>query len=173
MQFLATFVPPFPIYPPEFSWMREPRTNIPTILIHESESQSRCVYFAADIASTYARWRLPDHGTLLANAVCWCVRDYIPLHISGPGYLDCHLYQKDASLILHIVNLSGRNSWPGYVEEDLPVGPLQVTVRLPEGIIPIEAHCKVSDQICPMDIVGNQAILEVDQVNLHELIVLT
>ena len=31
VEVLATFIPDFPIYPPETSWMREPRTDIPAI----------------------------------------------------------------------------------------------------------------------------------------------
>lgn len=169
---LATYVPPFPIYPPEFSWMRESHTDIPTILAQDKPSQGRIVYFAADISSVYGRWRIPDHGDLLANAVQWCVHDQLPLRVEGPGYLDCHLYQKDDSLILHIINLSGRSAWPGYAEQDLPIGPLQVTLELPTGFHPTEAECKVANQHTPMHIVGNQAVLELPQVKLHELIIL-
>ena len=32
-QVLMTFIPPFPIYPPETSWMREPKTNIPGLIV--------------------------------------------------------------------------------------------------------------------------------------------
>ena len=30
---LSTYVPTFPVYPPEFSWMRQPRTTIPCVTI--------------------------------------------------------------------------------------------------------------------------------------------
>ncbi|TVR51761.1 MAG: Tat pathway signal protein, partial [Spirochaetaceae bacterium] len=58
---IATFVPPFPIYPPETSWMRIPRTNVPAIVARETEAGGRVVYLAADIDRTYARDNLPDH----------------------------------------------------------------------------------------------------------------
>ena len=32
---LTTFIPSFPMYPPETSWMREPRTNIPGLIVRE------------------------------------------------------------------------------------------------------------------------------------------
>ncbi len=169
---LATYVPPFPIYPPEFSWMREPRTDIPTILVKETSAKGRIVYFPADISSVYGRWRIPDHGDLLANAVRWCVRDQLPVRVEGPGYLDCHLYQQDTSLILHIINLSGREAWPGYIEEDLPVGPLRITLQIPQGLRPTEAACKVANRHLPMQILGDQAVLDLPEVKLHELIVL-
>jgi hypothetical protein len=37
---LATFVPPFPIYPPESSWMRVPRTDIPALILPAATSLS-------------------------------------------------------------------------------------------------------------------------------------
>ncbi|MDF1513038.1 MAG: beta-galactosidase [Anaerolineae bacterium] len=169
---LATYVPPFPIYPPEFSWMREPRTDIPAVLTAQQKNGGRIVYFAADVSTVYGRWRIPDHGELLANAVRWCVRDRLPLQVDGPGYLDCHLYQQEELLILHIINLSGRQHWPGYVEEDLMVGPLHITVELPDGFSPVQAEGKVSHQLLPMDVVDKHAVIELPQLMLHELIIL-
>lgn len=36
VEVLATFIPDFPIYPPETSWMREPRTDLPAITVKEA-----------------------------------------------------------------------------------------------------------------------------------------
>jgi hypothetical protein len=47
LQILATYIPAFPIYPPEFSWMRQPRTDIPCLLAGEKPGGSRIVYLAA------------------------------------------------------------------------------------------------------------------------------
>jgi hypothetical protein len=153
--------------------MREPRTEIPTIITDELPSGGRIAYFAGDIGTVFGRWRIPDHGDLLVNAVQWCARDNLPLRIEGPGYLDCHLYRQDNRLILHIINLSGRRMWPGYVEEDLPVGPLQVTIPLPEDVPhPNEAVGKVSNQPFMMDNVARKVIFSIPSIQLHELVVL-
>jgi hypothetical protein len=130
---IATYVPAFPIYPPEFSWMREPTTEIPAIVARETASGGRVVYFAGDVDRRYGRQGVPDHGDLLANAVRWAARDSFPFTVEGPGYLDCHLYRQPARLILHVVNLSGANVNPGYREEYLPVDDVSVRLRLPEG----------------------------------------
>ena len=128
---LATFVPPFPIYPPELSCMGERDSGLPLVFAGESGFGGRVVYFAADIDRCFCRYDLPDHGELLANAVRFalCGRDL--LRVSGPGRIDCRLYEQTAQgrLVLHIVNLSGAENNPGYLEEEYPVGPLRVQVR--------------------------------------------
>ena len=128
---IATYIPAFPIYPPEFSWMREPRTDVPAIVVTETDSGGRVVYLAADVDRRYGRQALPDHGDLLANAVRWATRGRLPISVQGPGYLDCHLYRQGTRLILHIVNLSGADVRPGYREEYLPVEGVSVRLRLP------------------------------------------
>src|SRR5262249_61049741 len=76
---------------------------------------------------------LPDHADLLASAVAWAAGDGMPLRIEGPGLLDCHLYARPGRLILHVVNLSGAGAWRPPIHELIPVGPLTIRLRLPEG----------------------------------------
>ena len=170
---LATYVPAFPIYPPEFSWMREPRTDIPAIVVREHPAGGRIVYFAADLDRCYGRQHLPDHGDLLANAVRWAARDTLPLIVEGPGYLDCHLYRQEQRRILHIVNLSACRAWPGYVEDVLPVGPVRVAVRLDDGFAPHHAALRVNGQTLPVHIADGWAAVEIPAVADHEMIVFT
>ena len=101
-----TFVPAFPIYPPETSWMRERETTIPGLVLSTQPNGARVAYLPADLDRRYGRDRLPDHGTLLANVVRWAVKDALPLRIGGPGLIDCHLYRQPGRLILHLVNLT-------------------------------------------------------------------
>jgi hypothetical protein len=133
-QVLATFIPPFPIYPPETSWMRVPRTNVPGLIVHTSGQGSRVAYLPADLDRRYGRDGLPDHGTLLANLVRWALGDALPLIVHGPGLVDCHLYRQPNRLILHLVNLTSAGAWRGPVDELVPVGPLHIEVRIPEGM---------------------------------------
>ncbi len=51
----TTFILPFPIYPPETSWMREPRTNLPGLIVHTAAHGSPIAYFPADLDRRYAR----------------------------------------------------------------------------------------------------------------------
>jgi hypothetical protein len=125
---LATFIPAFPAFPPETAWMREPRTDIPAVVVNEQHG-ARVAFLPADIDRRYAVDNLPDHGDLLANVVRWAARDSIPLRVESPGFLDVELYAQGERLVLHLVNLTGVGSWRAPMEEIVPVGPVAVSVR--------------------------------------------
>jgi hypothetical protein len=171
LQTVTTYIPSFPIYPPEFSWMREPSTDIPLILAGEHASGGRLCYMAGDIDRCYGRTHLPDLGDLLKNAVRWAAQDSLPVEIEGPGYLDCKLYRQSGRLILHLINLSGANTYPGYVEEFLPVGPITISVKL-EDFVPKRVLCRVSGLELTPDITQSHARFTIDSLVDHELLVL-
>ena len=131
---LATWVPSFPVSPPEDAWMREPTTDIPAIVVNARPGRGRVVYLPADYDRRFARDNLPDYGNLLANAVRWAARDDLPLRVEGPGLIDCHLYRQEGRVILHLLNLTNAGTWRAPVDELIAVGPLRVSVRLPEGM---------------------------------------
>lgn len=124
-----SFVPPFPIYPPETSWMRHPVSSLPALVVRDAAAGGRVAYLAADLDRTFGRSRLPDHARLLANVVRWSANDALPIAVAGTGFLDCHLYQQQDRKILHLVNLSGFETGSAPAYEHYAVGP--VTVRLP------------------------------------------
>ena len=127
---LATFIPAFPAFPPETAWMREPRTDIPALVINEQRG-GRVAFLPADIDRRYAVDNLTDHGDLLANVVRWAARDSISLRVESPGLLNVELYRQGERLVLHLVNLTGVGSWRAPMEEIIPVGPVTVSVRDP------------------------------------------
>ncbi|MCR8632037.1 alpha-amylase family protein [Paenibacillus radicis (ex Xue et al. 2023)] len=168
---LATYIPSYPIYPPEFSWVRTPQTDIPVMLAGQHSSGGRLFYFAGDVDRCYGRTHLPDLGELLANAVKWAAADKLPLKVEGPGYLDCKLYRQENRLILHIVNLSGANQHPGYLEEYLPVGPITVSLKL-EGLQPSSVQLKVAGREAIPTLDDSWITVRVDSVADHELIII-
>ncbi len=129
----VTYIPDFPIYPPETSWMRETRTERPCVVIRELNSKAKVVYLPADLDRCYASWGLPDHARLLTNIIKWTAGARLPLEVDGPGLIDCNLYSQEHALILHLVNLTTPGVWPGAVQEVIPVGPLTVKVQKPDG----------------------------------------
>jgi len=127
---LATFIPAFPAFPPETAWMREPRTQIPALVVNEQHGR-RVAFVPAELDRRYAIDNLPDHGDLLANLVRWAARDSIALQVDGPGLLDVELYRQTDRLVLHVVNLTGVGSWRAPMEEIIPVGPIELRLRDP------------------------------------------
>ncbi|HEY3755698.1 MAG TPA: alpha-amylase family protein [Opitutaceae bacterium] len=131
---LATFIPPFPITPPEDVWMRTPKTDIPALIVHDRPGHGRVVYLPADLDRRFARDILPDHGRLLANAVRWTAQDDLPLRVEGPGLIDCHLYREPGRILLHLINLTNAGTWRAPTDELIPVGPVRVRVRTDSGL---------------------------------------
>ena len=166
-----TFVPPFPTYPPETSWMREPATNIPALVLSE-RAKSRVAYMPADIDRRFSRQHLPDHGDLLANVIRWAAADDIPLAVEGPGLIDCHLYTQGSRVIVHLVNLTSAGTWRAPVEELIPVGPVKVTVRLPETASGRSARLLVSKAARVGTVSQGKATIEIGSILDHEVIVI-
>ncbi len=167
-----TYVPDFPAYPPETSWMREPRTSIPGLLVRSVPGGGRVAYLAADIDARFARENLPDHFRLLSNVVRWAASDNLPLRVTGPGFVDCHLYARPGGFVLHLINLTNAAAWRAPVDELLPVGPLQVSVRLGQGPAPRRAVSLVSESSRAPRLEQGWTTFEVAEVRDHEVIVL-
>ncbi len=168
---LATFIPPFPIFPPEDSWMRQPHTDIPGIIVSEEKGRGRVAFLPADLDRRYGRENLPDHGDVLANLVRWAAGDTLPLRVEGAGFVDTRLYRQDDRLILHLVNLTNEGTWRAPVDELIAVGPLKVSVRLPDSRIRPHVQLTVSQRSAKASVKNGWLSFEVPIVRDHEVAV--
>lgn len=160
-----TFIPPFPVYPPETSWMREPSTDIPALVVYGNSA-----YLPADIDRRFARDPLPDYAALLANLVRWAARGDLPVQVAGPGVFDCNTYTQPGRVITHLVNLTATGWMP--VTELVPVGPLTLRVRLPKDVHGRSARLLVAGHPVHMRADRGWAEVRVDSVLDHEVVVL-
>ena len=166
-----TFVPPFPTYPPETAWMRQPKTDIPGVIL-STHTNARVAYMPADIDRRYALEHLPDHARLLANVVRWAAGPAVPLSVEGPGLVDCHLYEQNGRIILHLVNLTSEATWRAPLDELIPVGPFTVKIRLPPKARAGSARLLVSGTSRPAAIENGMAVLTIASIADHEVVVL-
>jgi hypothetical protein len=166
-----TFVPPFPTYPPETAWMRQPKTDVPGLILSE-HGDARIAFMPADLDRRYALEHLPDHARVLANVIRWAAHDRVPLSVDGPGLIDCHLYEQPGRLILHLVNLTSEATWRAPLDELISVGPFTVTVRLTPGLSRPSARLLVSGASPPVRIEDGAALISVDSILDHEVLVL-
>ncbi|MBS1871829.1 MAG: Tat pathway signal protein [Acidobacteria bacterium] len=164
---LATFVPEFPIFPPETSWMRQPKTDIPGLVV-----KGRTAYLAADLDRRYARDGMVDHGDLLANLVRWALGDAVPLEVQGHGRVDCSLYAQPGRLILHLVNLTSAGTGRAPIDDLVPVGPLEVRVRLPKDVSGSSVRLMVAGSGAEAKVDGGRVRFEVRSIADHELAVI-
>ncbi len=167
-----SFIPPFPIYPPETSWMRHPNSTLPALVLNAPFKNSRVAYLPADIDRCFGRDNLPDHANLLSNLVRWAANGRIPLRVDGPGFLDCYLYQQPDRLILHVVNLTNAGTWRAPIHELIPVGPLTVHVQLPEKMSGNTARLLVNDQTSNTTLNDGWISFEIASVLDHEVVVI-
>ncbi len=167
-----TFIPAFPIYPPETSWMRQPKTSIPGLVLN-SPGKSRVAYLPADLDRRYGRDNLPDHADLLANLVRWAADGRIPFEATGPGLVDCHLYRQPGRLILHLVNLTNAGTWRAPVEELISVGPIKVRIKLPEDVLGRTIRLLVSTAKPALTVRQGWVAFEVKSILDHEVAVIS
>jgi len=170
---MMTFIPQFPIYPPETAWMREPLTGIPGLILNNSPGGGRIAFMPADIDRQFARYNLPDHGNLLANLIRWTAKDNIPIDLQCAGLIDCNLYHQPGRLVLHLVNLTSAGTWRQPVEEFIPVGPVRIRIRLAGDVQGRNLQLLVSDQkVSPVkenDWIG----FTINSISDHEVAVIT
>lgn len=126
---LATFVPAFPRYPPETSWIRQPSNDLPAIVTRLDGSGARIAYLAADLDRCAARDEQPDHLNLLADLIKWAITGRELVRVTGPGALMCHPYTQPGRIVIHLVNTAANSSTPGRADAFHPAGPLTVGVR--------------------------------------------
>ena len=170
---LATFIPPFPAFPPENVWMREPRTDIPGLMVNEVAGRGRVTFLPADLDRRFGRDNLPDHGNLLADLVRWAARDELPLAVTGAGFVDCHLYRQEKNLVLHLVNLTNAGTWRAPVDELIRVGPLKVRVKLPEGMRGHNVQLLVSNRTIKTSAKHGWMEFELPEILDHEVVVVS
>lgn len=172
-QVLMTFIPEFPIYPPETAWMREPKTDIPGLVVNTLPNGSRIAFMPADIDRQFARYNLPDHGDLLSNTIKWVSKGEIPISVSGPGLIDCNIYQQPGKMIIHLVNLTNAATWRAPLEEYIPVGPITVRIKLTENVRGEFPNLLVAGQKITADTENGWSKFQITSILNHEVIVLT
>jgi hypothetical protein len=170
---LLTFIPTSPTFPPEKVWMREPKTDIPGLILNERPNKGRVAFLSADLDRRFARDNLPDHGNLLANLVRWTGADNLPLVVDGHGLMDCHLYSQPGRMILHLMNLTNPGAWRQPVDELIPVGPLQVRVKLEPDVRGKNVKFLVTGQKHSATVNNGWSHFQINSILDHEVVVLT
>ena len=168
----GAYIKPFPIFPPEFSWVRETDEGLHPFFTGSLESGTNAVYLAADVDRCAGRSRLPDHLKLLSNAVRSVMSAELPLSVEGPGYIDTAVFRQDETRIIHLTNLSFANV-VGYCHRILPVFGLKV--RIPaEGREKIRVRYLVTGRP-DREIVRSGGYFEIpaDRVDDFEVLVIT
>ena len=127
----------------------------------------------AGIDSCFGRYNLPDHGDVIANIVRWASNDKIPIKVIGTGLIDCHIYQQDGRVVMHLVNLTSAGTWRTPLHELIPVGPFQIELQLPNGVEGKSAKFLVAEREVALQTDAGWSKFEVPSVLDHEVCVIS
>lgn len=165
------FVPEFPIYPPETSWMRPQAEALPALVSRTHASGGRTVYLAADIDRCASRDEHPDHFRLMANILGWATQGDVPFSITGQGKLTAHSYEQQGRIIVHLGNATSTTRTPGRHGEIIPIGPFTMTLPFPDG------NRKVNFLVSGAEVVlaaeNGTLTVDIPSVDDHEVIVIS
>ncbi|WP_051904219.1 alpha-amylase family protein [Neorhizobium vignae] len=170
---LATFIPDFPIYPPETAWMRQPRSDLPVITVREPANGGKLIWFVGDLDRCFARDEHPEHATIISNAVRWALRDRQLVSLEGGhGVVSSTLYEQEDRYILHLNNRLTTAKTPGRQDELLPVGPVTVRLHVGTRTASSDIRLTVSGQSFPAIKQGMTLVFEVPAIEDHEVAVI-
>jgi hypothetical protein len=168
---LASYIPVFPIYPPEFAWTETTHTGRPVITECALSGGGRAVYAAWDLDSSYGRTALPDQGDLLGNIIQYLLKDRIPVKVECGAYIDFKCYRQGRRLIIHLINLNHTGFAQGYAEKIVPVGPVRINIRIP-GFSCSKIRTAAGDEPVRLTSTPESCVVELDRLEVHQLLIL-
>ncbi len=130
---VMTFVNPYPTYPPEAVYTRDPVTNLPSVVLQE-KGKSRLAYLAGDMDASYWRMDHWDLGRQLLNTIHWLLNDRNPVVVQGEGLMEVVAWETEPGFAVHMVNYNGPNAYRGNMRRPVTLGPQKVRMELPRDI---------------------------------------
>ncbi|MCW4459819.1 alpha-amylase family protein [Microbacterium sp. MPKO10] len=165
-----TFVPEFPIFPPETSWMRTPETDIPALVATEIDSGPRIVYIPADLDRCAFREEQPDHVRVIANSLAWALNGRGRIKVECQAPVNSNVYRRHDGFVVHINNLITTTSTPGRQADVVPYGPVGVRLRVDDGARIRRVVGLVDSGDLPFEIHDQWVTFVVPTIAAHEVI---
>ena len=163
-----TFINPYPTYPTEAVYQREPPTNEPSIVLRE-QGKSRLAYLAGDVDASH--WRLDnwDLGRQLLNTIQWVLGDTNSVTVTGEGLMDVHAWETEPGFAIHMVNYNGANAFRGKMRRPIPLGAQTVRVTLPRDVTIKKASLLRAEKPLPFRQHGRKDEFTVPSVGSYEV----
>jgi hypothetical protein len=121
------------------------------VVLRESGA-SRLAWFSGDVERTY--W-LTGHGDLLRlihNTIRWLTRDERVVSIEGPGFIEVFAWETRPGYAVHLLNYSNADAFHGWMQSVEPLGPQQVSMKLPPGVRVKSVELLRSERDAPFDL---------------------
>lgn len=168
---VMTFIKPYPVYPPEAVYQREPPSDIPAMVSRESGS-SRLVYIAGDVDRSF--WRLDnmDLGRQMTNAVRWLLKERNAVDVEGDGLMEVIPWETQQGFAVHLLNYNGANAFRGHMRKPVALTSQQVRVVFPEEKKIRRASLLHAGTTVAFQQKGNYVSLIVPKVEMYEVVAL-
>ena len=171
VEVLATYIPDFPIFPPETSWMREPRTDVPAITVKRHASGAQLTWLIADLDRCFGRDENVEHAQIIVNAVRLALGDTAKVSLSGThGVITAELYRQGERHIVHLNNRLLLSHVPGRQFDLVPIGPVEVRVNV--GAAAESVTLRVAGKSVPARRDGAALVFTVEAILDHEVAVI-
>lgn len=159
----------YPELPAEMAYPRQATSDVPMAYARQF-GKGRVVYFPFNLDQVYWDDRVSDHLILFRNAIAWATGEPQPLTVEGSGLLDVSYWRQDKSLTAHLVNLNNPGSMTGFMSNPVPLGPLVVSLEIPDGVKVQRVRLLEADRDARFTRMRNRLIVKVPEVLRHEVI---
>ncbi len=164
-----TLIPTYPDLPMEDVYPRVGHTTTRELYLREM-GKSRVAYIPWDIDRTLWDVMCVDHLRLLRNAIEWAVNEPAPASVQGPGIVDVTVWRQRDSMTVHLVNLTNPMMMKGPLREVIPLGPQQLTVRVPDGSRAKKVQLLTAGKSVDFKTTGQAVSLTVPSIDIHEVV---
>ncbi len=130
---VLTVVPGFVRYPPELAYPPVSQTDEPAVVLREAGA-SRLAWFSGDVERTYWLTGHTDLLRLIDNTIRWVTRDERMVSVNGAGFIELFCWETAPGYAVHLLNYSNANAFHGWMQTVEPLGPQQVSMKLPHGV---------------------------------------
>ena len=169
---LLTVVPGFVQYPPELAYPPLSRTAEPAMVLRKT-GESRLAWFPGDVERSY--W-LTGHGDLLRlmhNTLRWLTREERVVHVAGGGFVELFAWETAPGYAIHLLNYTNPNAHHGWVGDVYPLGPQQISLKLPAGVSVKKVELLRADDTIPFRQENQMLRLTVPRVGDYEVVAIT
>ena len=126
------YVPDFPDLPMEEVYPREEPQGA-AIVAREHQGGGRTVYIPWNIGAIFWEVLAGDHGRLIANSVRWALGKRPDVELEGRGIVDLSVRAGAGEVMVLVNNLTNPMMMKGPIREVHPIGPLTLSLAVPEG----------------------------------------
>jgi Hypothetical glycosyl hydrolase 6 len=128
-----SFVPPYPVFPPEMVFPRILHTQEPAA-VFSKVGRGHVAYFQGDICRTSWTSGNTDLSRLLRESIGWLLSgSKAPLTVKGPGLIEVFAWETEPGFAIHILNYTNPNMSRPALRRFYPAGPFDVTFQVPPG----------------------------------------